>query len=104
MHINFTVKDAPIRLNALIMEHPIFSTSFLVNLISKHYTQEVLGQVYKIVGSADVLGNPMGLFTAIGSGVKDVFYEPYLGFVSDRPQDFGIGLAKVISQKFTFQF
>lgn len=40
------------------------------------------------------MGNPVGLFNIISSGVQDVFYEPYQGFVSDRPQDFGIGLAK----------
>jgi vacuolar protein sorting-associated protein 13A/C len=66
-----------------------------MRLIGQHYGGEVLGQLHRIVGSADVLGNPVGLFNTIGSGVKDVFYEPYQGFVSDRPQDFGIGLAKV---------
>ena len=88
------VTDAPIKLNALIMEHPIFTLPVLTNLITKYYTQEVLGQIHRIIGSADVLGNPVGLFNTLGSGVKDVFYEPYMGFVSDRPQDFGIGLAK----------
>lgn len=89
------ITDAPIRLNALIMEHPIFTVPVLVNLITKHYTQDILGQLHRVIGSADFLGNPVGLFTSVGSGVKDVFYEPYQGFVSDRPQDFGIGLAKV---------
>ncbi|KAJ2642100.1 Vacuolar protein sorting-associated protein 13, partial [Coemansia sp. RSA 1285] len=52
-------------------------------------------QVYKVVGSANVLGNPVGLFNSISSGVSDFFYEPYQGFVmSDRPQDFGFGLAR----------
>lgn len=50
--------------------------------------------MHKIIGSADFLGNPIGLFNAISSGVKDVFYEPYQGFVSDSPQEFGLGLAK----------
>jgi vacuolar protein sorting-associated protein 13A/C len=88
------VSEAPIVLNALIMEHPIFTIPVLNDLIYKHYTQEITGQVHRIIGSADFLGNPVGLFNAIGSGVKDAFYEPYQGFVSDRPQDFGIGLAK----------
>ena len=89
------ITDAPIQLNALIMEHPIFTVPMMMALITQHYTQETVGQVHKILGSADFLGNPVGLFNAISSGVKDVFYEPYQGFVSDRPQDFGIGLAKV---------
>jgi hypothetical protein len=32
--------------------------------------------VYKILGSADFLGNPVGLFSNIGTGVMDFFYEP----------------------------
>jgi vacuolar protein sorting-associated protein 13A/C len=49
------------------------------------------------LGSADALGNPVGLFNNITSGVIDIFYEPYQGFImSDRPQDLGFGLVKVI--------
>ena len=52
-------------------------------------------QLHKVIGSADVLGNPVGLFNNVSSGVVDIFYEPYQGFImSDRPQDFGIGLAR----------
>lgn len=88
------ISDAPIKLHALIVENPIVTTASLLNFVTHYYTQEVIGQIHKIIGSADFLGNPVGLFSSIGSGVKDVFYEPYQGFVSDRPQDFGIGLAK----------
>jgi hypothetical protein len=37
----------------------------------------------------------VGFFDNISSGIVDMFYEPYQGFVSDRPQDIGIGIAKV---------
>ena len=37
----------------------------------------------------------MGLFNLLSSGVIDIFYEPYQGFVlNDRPQELGIGIAK----------
>ena len=39
-------------------------------------------------------GNPVGLFNNLSSGVADIFYEPYQGLVTDRPQDLGIGIAK----------
>jgi hypothetical protein len=51
-------------------------------------------QVYKILGSADFLGNPVGLFSSLGTGVLDFFYEPAQGLVKS-PEDFGKGLAKV---------
>jgi len=67
----------------------------LVSAIKSHYVQESLRQVHIVLGSADFLGNPVGLFNNISSGVADIFYEPYQGLVmTDRPQDLGIGIAK----------
>ncbi|KAJ1923434.1 Vacuolar protein sorting-associated protein 13, partial [Tieghemiomyces parasiticus] len=89
------VNDAPVKLNALVIENVRASASILLDRFTQHYTQEALYQIHKVLGSADVLGNPVGLFNNISSGVADFFYEPYHGFVmSDRPQDFGIGLAR----------
>jgi vacuolar protein sorting-associated protein 13A/C len=89
------VNDAPVRLNALLLENARVSMPVLTQNISNHYTQEVLYQVHKIIGSADVLGNPVGLFNNISSGITDVFYEPYQGLImSDRPEDLGLGVAR----------
>ncbi|KAJ2694413.1 Vacuolar protein sorting-associated protein 13, partial [Coemansia spiralis] len=89
------VNDAPVSLNALVMQNVRVSWPVLLDRMHKHYSQELLNQVYKVVGSANLLGNPVGLFSSISSGVADFFYEPYQGFVmSDRPQDFGVGLAR----------
>ena len=38
-------------------------------------------ELYKVVFSLDMLGNPVGLINALGSGVKDFFVEPALGLV-----------------------
>ncbi|RKP03518.1 hypothetical protein CXG81DRAFT_9373 [Caulochytrium protostelioides] len=88
------IHDAPIRLNALDIQHPIVTPSRLQDLIVQFYSQEIIGQIHKIIGSADFLGNPVGLFNNVSSGVSDLFYEPLQGFEITRPQDFGIGLAK----------
>ncbi|EXJ81906.1 hypothetical protein A1O1_07973 [Capronia coronata CBS 617.96] len=89
------VNDAPIRLNALMLENARISVPALMTNIQNHYTQEVLRQVHMILGSADFLGNPVGLFNSVSSGVADIFYEPYQGLVmTDRPQELGIGIAK----------
>ena len=89
------VNDAPIKLNALMLENARISIPALIANIRNHYTQEVLRQVHVILGSADFLGNPVGLFNNISSGVADIFYEPYQGLVmTDRPQELGIGMAK----------
>ncbi|KAF2866909.1 hypothetical protein BDV95DRAFT_611203 [Massariosphaeria phaeospora] len=89
------VNDAPVRYNALMLENVRVSTDALMNNIKNHYVQESLRQVHVVIGSADFLGNPVGLFTNVSSGVADIFYEPYQGLVkSDRPEELGIGIAK----------
>jgi vacuolar protein sorting-associated protein 13A/C len=89
------VNDAPIRLNALMLENARVSIPLLISNIRKHYTQEFLRQIHVVIGSADFLGNPVGLFNNISSGVADIFYEPYQGLVvTDRPQELGYGIAK----------
>ncbi|EFW98970.1 vacuolar protein sorting-associated protein vps13 [Grosmannia clavigera kw1407] len=89
------VNDAPVRLNALILENVRVSIPVLTQNISSHYSQETLYQIHKILGSADFLGNPVGLFNNISSGITDIFYEPYQGLImSDRPEELGLGLAR----------
>jgi vacuolar protein sorting-associated protein 13A/C len=90
--INFS--QVPFTFNALILEHPIVSTMRLWQLVYNHYVAGFSGQLAKVLGFVDFLFNPVGLFNNLGSGVSDFFYEPYLGFVSDRPQDIGIGFLK----------
>ena len=89
------VNDAPLKLNALMLENARVSVPALIANIQHHYTQECIRQVHIILGSADFLGNPVGLFNNVSSGVADIFYEPYQGLVmTDRPQELGIGIAK----------
>ncbi|TPX68863.1 hypothetical protein SpCBS45565_g02841 [Spizellomyces sp. 'palustris'] len=88
------IHDAPLRLNALELKHANVTLNQLVDLIVRFYSQELIGQVHKVIGSADFLGNPVGLFNNVSSGVSDFFYEPLQGFEITRPQDFGIGVAK----------
>ena len=89
------VNDAPLRLNALMLENARVSVPALIANIQSHYTQECIRQIHIVLGSADFLGNPVGLFNNVSSGVADIFYEPYQGLVmTDRPQELGIGIAK----------
>ncbi|RKP24242.1 hypothetical protein SYNPS1DRAFT_17479 [Syncephalis pseudoplumigaleata] len=90
-----SISDAPIQMNALLMENLRLTPALLVQLLEHHYRQQAISQIHRFLGSADALGNPVGLFNNITSGVVDIFYEPYQGFImSDRPQDLGYGLIK----------
>ena len=47
---------------------------------------------YKILGSSNILGNPVGFFHSISTGVSQFFYEPARGLHS--PRAFGSGVAR----------
>lgn len=89
------VNDAPLEMNALAMKDMRLTMPELQERIIYHYRQEVLRQLYRILGSADFIGNPVGLFTNVSSGVADIFYEPFNGSVVHGNKDIGIGIAKV---------
>ncbi|KAI8877271.1 DUF1162-domain-containing protein [Backusella circina FSU 941] len=89
------INAAPLRFNALVIENVMASGGDLSGRIFMHYSDQFIYQVHRILGSADFLGNPVGLFNTLSSGVAELFYEPWQGLImSDRPQDLGYGIAK----------
>jgi hypothetical protein len=51
-------------------------------------------RLLKILGSFDALGSPISLVQNLGTGVKDLFYEPAKG-ITISPKEFGKGLGRV---------
>jgi vacuolar protein sorting-associated protein 13A/C len=90
------INDAPVMMNALAFKDIRLTVPELRDRVLYHYKQDVLRQLYRILGSADFIGNPVGLFNTVSSGVADIFYEPFHGVVMRGNKEFGIGLAKVI--------
>ncbi|KAF8622462.1 hypothetical protein AX15_006983 [Amanita polypyramis BW_CC] len=88
------VNDAPLKMNALAIKDMRLTMPELRNRILYHYKQDILRQLYRILGSADFIGNPVGLFNNVSSGVADIFYEPFHGVVMRGNRELGIGLAK----------
>lgn len=87
------IDDAPICLNALLLRHPLMTKEALQDRIMKHYTRCGTYELYKIVGSLELIGNPVGLFNDLTTGVKDLFYEP-ASALTRSPEEFYSGLAK----------
>ncbi|KAF5375265.1 hypothetical protein D9758_000284 [Tetrapyrgos nigripes] len=88
------INDAPLEMNALAIKDVRLTSQELQNRILYHYRQDVIRQLYRILGSADFIGNPVGLFTNVSSGVADIFYEPFHGVVMHGNKELGIGIAK----------
>ncbi len=89
------VNAAPLKLNALIVHNVRLTSEGLQERVMLHYREQVMSQLYRVLGSADFLGNPVGLFNNISSGVADVFYEPYQGMVMHGNKELGMGIARV---------
>lgn len=68
----------------------------MLGRIGKHYSVGALGQLSALLGSFDALGNPVGLISNVGTGVKDFFYEPLEGISSESGVIAGVaqGVAK----------
>jgi len=70
------VDAAPIRLNGVVMNRLLSDEFFLAESLRKHYTRQFIKEAYKILGSIEVIGNPVGVFTNISSGFEDFFMNP----------------------------
>ncbi|BEI82300.1 hypothetical protein CcaverHIS002_0301680 [Cutaneotrichosporon cavernicola] len=88
------VNAAPINFRALFLDNVRLSGHDLQERVILHYQEQAVQQIYLVLGSADFLGNPVGLFNNISSGFADFFYEPYQGFVMHGNRDIGVGIAR----------
>ncbi len=67
------------------MEDVFESGEVIANRIIKSYTQQAAFQVYKLVGSHDLLGNPAAIFADVGGGVRQFFHEQRKGLLIKSP-------------------
>ena len=59
----------------------------------KHYSTEGIKKIYKILGSTDIIGNPVNFIEGLGTGFFDLVNEPRKGFLLG-PKQFGKGILK----------
>lgn len=85
--------SSPLSFKNLIFFHSFQTMQTLSNLIIKNYIRQGIMQFYKILGSSDILGNPIGLIDNLGTGVVEFFSEPYKGMLKG-PGEFAGGVAK----------
>ncbi|KAJ5075788.1 vacuolar protein sorting-associated protein vps13 [Anaeramoeba ignava] len=89
----FDFNDAKIRLSGIILRDLYKSMDEIIVRLLDHYMSSAIGQVYKIIGSIDCIGDPVGLFGDLGKGVYMFFHEPIKGIVKS-PKEFVKGLGK----------
>lgn len=91
-----SVSDAPIRLQGKRIEHVFENPAEIFNSIKGYYQNEILSQIYKIIGALDFVGNPSMVFSSLLTGVRDFFVTPSQAFLHSPadPSRVGMGVAK----------
>lgn len=65
------IEGVPVHLGELSLEHLMASQDSIQDILIRHYTRQLLHEMYKVLGSAGVIGNPMGFARNVGLGIKD---------------------------------
>ena len=87
------ITDCPLHFNEKVIENVYLSWSDVSMKIINSYVTQGITQIYKILGSLDIIGNPVKLVRNVGGGFYDFVNEPRKGF-RNGPKEFGIGVAK----------
>ena len=95
-----SISDSSLRFKELILIDSFITTDMLVNQIQKNYTRQGILQVYKLIGSSDLIGNPIGLVDKLGTGVFEFFSEPKKGLLQG-PEEFVGGVGKGVKSLVT---
>ena len=75
------ISDASLSFKELCVNNTFSSMGNIVSLLIKNYARQGVLQFYRIIGSSDLIGNPVGLVDKLGSGVFEFFNEPRKGML-----------------------
>ena len=87
------ISDCTLRFSEMVYTNVFTDVYSLSSLIQKHYTRQGMLQFYKVIGSLDIIGNPISFVDKVGTGFFEFFNEPRKGFLKG-PVGFGEGIAK----------
>ncbi|XP_059074534.1 uncharacterized protein LOC131074913 isoform X2 [Cryptomeria japonica] len=77
------VEGAPIYFRQLTLAHPLASWDAIQGMVVRHYSRQLLHEVYKVLGSVGVFGNPMGFARSLGFGIRDFISVPAKSIVQN---------------------
>ena len=94
-----SISSAPINLRGYQVHHAYGTQRNIIKTIRGEIINQVKWQLTKIVGSLDLVGNPINLMQGLGSGMFDFFYEPAQGLIHISPIAFGRGVARGVPRR-----
>jgi len=87
------ITDSPLYFSEILLRHSFQTMDTLIWIIIKNYIRQGVFQFYKVLGSSDLLGNPMGFVDKLGTGVYEFVNEPRKGMLKG-PKGFVQGVGK----------
>jgi vacuolar protein sorting-associated protein 13A/C len=82
------IENAPLRLHGLLLQNSYTTRSELLSKLQARYKSQLSRRFFVLIGSLNVLGNPINFVQNLGTGVRDFFYEPAKG-IAISPKEFG---------------
>lgn len=88
-----SISNSNLSFSELVMTDLFVSQDVLMNTLVKNYSRQAIMQFYKLIGSSDIIGNPVGLVNKLGTGVYEFVSEPTKGLLKG-PDEFVGGVGK----------
>jgi vacuolar protein sorting-associated protein 13A/C len=89
------ISDSNLQFKSVILMYSYQTVRTLLEILVMNYGRQAVFQFYKVLGSSDLLGNPIKLIDNLGTGVYEFFSEPYKGLIKG-PDEFVGGVSKGI--------
>ena len=89
-----TLDDARLKFTELVLTDVFASVPKIGEAVQRHYLRQVTRQVYKVVGAANIIGNPLALLDSLAGGVVEFIIQPAQGFLSDGFGGLGVGVQR----------
>lgn len=94
------ISDASLSYHEMIITSTFSSFANIMDILTKKYIRHSVLQLYRIIGSSDLIGNPIGLVDKLGSGVFEFFNEPRKGLLKG-PAEFVGGMGAGVTSLVT---
>ena len=92
------VEDARLWLAGLQLANPLVDAAALGQALQRHYLRALLPELYKLVGSASMIGDPVTLLQYVGAGVWTFVAAPAEGLLESArslgPRQFLLGVLR----------
>jgi hypothetical protein len=88
------IDHAPIRLPLFSREHVFETTNILLATLGSFYGGYALVQIYKILGSSELVGNPMELISGVTRDVSNLLYLPTQDLLDTSSMDVATDIAE----------